>query len=106
MTNIAFLAIVLLLSVVIIINNKKATSGKEDSTLYDTIRLWDGASFNGWTAVLADTTIPTDEVWMIRDSVLWARGDMGYLQTNEDYSDYLLHVEWRWPETPVNSGIF
>lgn len=28
-----------------------------------------------------------------------------YLATTETYENYILHVEWRWPEKPGNSGI-
>jgi hypothetical protein len=28
------------------------------------------------------------------------------MRTKESYSNYRLHVEWRWPETGGNSGVF
>jgi len=31
---------------------------------------------------------------------------VGYLQTIEDFENYLLHVEWRYPGKPKNSRLF
>jgi hypothetical protein len=31
---------------------------------------------------------------------------VGYLRTEKEYSDYHLHVEWRYPEDATNSGVF
>lgn len=104
--NLFFLLIVLVLSVIIIYNNKKGGAEAEAAVAADTTWLWDGATFDGWKQVLADSTIPAEDVFQIRDSVIWFRGDYGYLETVNDYSDYKLHVEWRWPDEPVNSGVF
>ena len=30
----------------------------------------------------------------------------GYIRTKESYSNFKLHVEWRWTEEPSNSGVF
>jgi hypothetical protein len=30
----------------------------------------------------------------------------GYMKTENDYADYLLHVEWRWVSRGGNSGVF
>ena len=29
----------------------------------------------------------------------------GYVRTEMPYADYKLHLEWRWPKGPGNSGI-
>ena len=29
----------------------------------------------------------------------------GYIRTVESYTDYKLHLEWRWPQKPGNSGV-
>lgn len=104
--NLFFFGIVLLLSILIIINNKRATVGKQNLQAADTVRLWDGKSFNDWDFVLADSSLSPDDVWKISDGVIRCRGDFGYMQTKEIYSSYRLHVEWRWPENPGNSGVF
>jgi len=38
--------------------------------------------------------------------VIYCKGEpFGYLRTEKRYSNYHLHVEWRWPEKPTNSGV-
>ncbi len=42
-----------------------------------------------------------------KDGVIHISGDpFGYMRTKEIYSDYKLHVEWRWPDEATNSGVF
>lgn len=68
--------------------------------------LWNGRDFTGWTRYVADPQVNVDEIWQARDGVLYCAGKPnGYIRTNEQYKDYQLHVEWRWPETPTNSGV-
>jgi hypothetical protein len=69
--------------------------------------LWNGQDFTGWTRVLQDPHVDVDEVWRVRDGVLFCSGKpYGYMRTQQPYTEYHLHVEWRWPETPANSGVF
>lgn len=70
------------------------------------VMLWNGQDFTGWQRVLADATVDVDDVWWVRDGVIYCKGQPnGYLRTEERYSNYHLHLEWRWPETPTNSGV-
>jgi len=42
----------------------------------------------------------------VEDGVLNSLGDpFGYLLTRESYSNYKLHVEWRWAKEASNSGV-
>jgi hypothetical protein len=69
--------------------------------------LWNGKDFTGWTRVLADPSINVDDVWQVRDGVLYCAGKPnGYMRTQKKYADYHLHAEWRWPAAPANSGVF
>jgi len=69
--------------------------------------LWNGKDFTGWTRMVADPSVNVDTVWQVRDGVLWCSGKPnGYIRTQPQYADYHLHVEWRWPKTPTNSGVF
>jgi len=44
--------------------------------------------------------------WSVTDGVLRCEGKkVGYIRTVDSYADYKLHVEWRWPEQPSNSGV-
>ncbi|MCK4990558.1 MAG: DUF1080 domain-containing protein, partial [Bacteroidales bacterium] len=43
----------------------------------------------------------------VEDGVINTPGDpFGYIRTKESYSNFKLHVEWRWTEEPSNSGVF
>jgi hypothetical protein len=68
--------------------------------------LWNGRNFAGWTRVVADPAAEVNDVWRVRNGNLYCTGKPnGYIRTTASYSDYHLHVEWRWPETPTNSGV-
>ncbi|MHC4143566.1 MAG: 3-keto-disaccharide hydrolase [Planctomycetota bacterium] len=45
-------------------------------------------------------------VWKVRDGEIWCTGNpTGFLRTKEEYSNYKLVLEWRWPEKSGNSGV-
>ena len=68
--------------------------------------LWNGKDFSGWTFSIADSNITDDEIWSVKDGVIYCSGiSNGYMQTESDYSNYILHVEWRWVEKEGNSGV-
>ncbi len=68
--------------------------------------LWNGKDFTGWTRVVADSLVDVNDVWRIRDGNLDCAGiPNGYIRTTNSYSNYHLHVEWRWPDKPTNSGV-
>ena len=44
--------------------------------------------------------------WSVAKGVLRCEGKpVGYIRTESQYADYKLHVEWRWPGKPGNSGV-
>ncbi len=68
--------------------------------------LFNGQNLDGWKPFLQDDSVATADVWSVRDGVLRCEGQpFGYIRTVESYSNYTLHLEWRWPETPTNSGV-
>jgi hypothetical protein len=74
-------------------------------------QLWNGHDITGWTIFLKGGIPAPDGYWTAADGVLHFVGKpSGYLRTEKDYSNYHLHVEWRWGGTPKagtnNSGIF
>ncbi|GIW95696.1 MAG: hypothetical protein KatS3mg110_3745 [Pirellulaceae bacterium] len=74
----------------------------------DIIWLFDGKSLDAWTFYLQDPNAKLEDVWTIRDGVLVCRGrPVGYLRTKEEFSDYELRLEWRWPKgsSGGNSGV-
>ncbi|MHC4213792.1 MAG: 3-keto-disaccharide hydrolase [Planctomycetota bacterium] len=69
-------------------------------------RLWNGKDFSGWKLHVDDKTVDVDSVWSVTDGVIHCKGvPNGYIRTLKDYSNYKLHLEWRWAEKPTNSGV-
>jgi hypothetical protein len=69
--------------------------------------LFNGKTLKGWTVFVTDSTIAPAGFFYVKDCVIETPGvPMGYLRTTTEFADYRLHVEWRYPEKPTNSGIF
>jgi hypothetical protein len=69
--------------------------------------LFSGENLEGWTIFVEDSTVNPEDFFYINDGMIETVGvPMGYLRTINEYSNYHLHVEWRYPENPTNSGIF
>jgi hypothetical protein len=79
-----------------------ATSGCASRT-----RLFNGKDFAGWKLyVPPEKNVDVHDVWSVKDGVIHCKGKPnGYIRTNADYSNYKLHLEWRWAEKPTNSGV-
>jgi hypothetical protein len=70
------------------------------------VALWNGEDFSGWKLFIPDEDVDVQEVWSVRDGVIHCTGQPnGYMRTTREYADYHLHLEWRWPEKPTNSGV-
>jgi hypothetical protein len=62
--------------------------------------------FNGWTRDLAKKDVTIPEVWSLDDGVLTCKGQpYGVLRTEKEYGDYVLELEWRWPNKGGNNGV-
>ncbi len=69
--------------------------------------LFNGRDLSGWELVSLDKSVEPEDIWSVREGVIYCVGrPRGYLRTTEEYSNYYLHVEWRWPVEPTNSGVF
>ncbi len=76
------------------------------------ISLFNGKDLDGWVPFLHEDKAGDDKRfgaqknWSAGDGVMRCEGaKIGYIRTVESYSDYRLHVEWRWPGDPSNSGV-
>jgi hypothetical protein len=70
------------------------------------IGLFNGRDLAGWEYFLVAEGATMEEVWSVEDGLLVCRGEpRGYLYTENDYQDFRLVVEWRWPGDPGNSGV-
>ena len=82
----------------------KKISGNKVS---ETILLFNGKDLNNWVFKLKDPSIDPATVFTIRNGLIHISGNpFGYMRTKDIYSDYKLHVEWRWPTEATNSGVF
>ena len=69
-------------------------------------QLFNGDDLSGWSHYLVDPEVGMEDVWSVEDGILVCSGDpRGYLCTENDYENFRLVVEWRWPDTPGNSGV-
>lgn len=73
-----------------------------------TIDLFNGKDLSNWEFVLENNTKKASEVFTIKDGLLHITGTpFGYMSTKDTYSNFHLHVEWRYPYgEATNSGIF
>ena len=69
--------------------------------------LFNGKNLDGWTIYVDDPTVNPEEFFYVNDGMIETVGvPAGYLRTVKEYSNYHLHIEWRYPENPTNSGVF
>ena len=65
-------------------------------------------SLDAWECYLADPQAKVQDAWRIEDGVLICSGKpLGYLFTRQEYGDFVLKLQWRWPpeKKPGNGGV-
>ncbi|MHC4206761.1 MAG: 3-keto-disaccharide hydrolase [Planctomycetota bacterium] len=68
--------------------------------------LWNGKDFSGWKLYVPDEDINVNDIWSVREGVVHCKGKPnGYMRTKSKHANYRLHLEWRWPDEPTNSGV-
>lgn len=68
--------------------------------------LFNGKDLTGWYAYVADPSVDLSKYFYVKDGTIETVGTpAGYLRTKKEFSNYRLHVEWRYPEKEINSGI-
>ena len=93
-TPIKFAALLVMMLLVISCGSEKKT------------RLFNGKNLDNWSIYTDDPDVDPGSVFWVEDGILNTSGEpFGYLRTKESYSNYKLHVEWRWPGEPTNSGV-
>jgi len=71
------------------------------------IQLFNGKDLSNWEFKLKDPSVVSSEVFKVQNGVIQIKGDpFGYMRSKDTFSDYKLHVEWRWPVEATNSGVF
>ncbi len=77
----------------------------EPITPKEKIVLFNGKDLTGWVPYVRGKTDPKT-VFTVKDGVIHVAGKPpGYVRTARAYTNYKLHVEWRWPAKPTNSGV-
>jgi len=81
-------------------------SWRQGSTSGGKVVLWNGEDFSGWERFIPDAGADVNDVWRARGEILYCTGKPnGYIRTENPHQNYHLHVEWRWPDVPTNSGV-
>lgn len=73
----------------------------------ESIRLFNGRDLAGWS-IVADEEGGGAETWSVAEGELKCAGrPAGYVKTDEEFGDYTLTLEWRWPAGTAsgNSGV-
>ncbi|KPL15680.1 MAG: hypothetical protein AMS23_06090 [Bacteroides sp. SM1_62] len=69
------------------------------------VLLFNGKDLINWDKVVFEEA-DVDEVFQVGDGIIQVSGvPNGYIITRDSYSNYKLHVEWRWATEPTNSGV-
>ena len=68
--------------------------------------LWNGKDFSGWKLYTREPDHDVAKTWFVKNGLIRCEGKpAGYMRTEKDYADYLIHVEWRWPGKGGNNGV-
>ena len=105
----SFVTLILTLIMTMIISaSATKTSEKQNQPIVpkEKMMLWNGKDLTGWKPFIRDANADLTGTWSVSDNVIRCSGKpSGYMRTDSDYADYLLHVEWRWPGQGGNSGV-
>ncbi|NQU25784.1 MAG: DUF1080 domain-containing protein [Candidatus Nealsonbacteria bacterium] len=77
-------------------------------TLVPIQKLFNGKDLTGWSFRAPNADAKMEDTFSVHDGVLRCTGKpAGYLQTDKKYTDYILKLQWRWPEDvkPGNNGV-
>jgi len=86
-------------------NSKNQQNRRNDNSV--NIQLFSGQDLSNWTFHLKDPVVDPASVFKVQNGVIHIKGDpFGYMRTKDIYSEYKLHVEWRYPGEASNSGVF
>ncbi len=70
------------------------------------IELFNGQDLDNWNIVVGSEDGEPKDLFYVEDGIMNTLGDpFGYIRTKESYSNFKLHLEWRWTEEPSNSGV-
>ena len=69
------------------------------------VLLFNGEDLSNWEKVVFEEA-DVDDVFQVEGGIIKVSGvPNGYILSKDSYSNYKLHVEWRWAAEPTNSGV-
>lgn len=93
------LTVIAMLTVFSIVQNSASQDEK-------TISLFNGKNLDGWHIYVKDNEAKPEDVWKVKDGAMWCSGEpFGFIRTKQEFTDFKLTLEWKWPEEPTNSGV-
>jgi hypothetical protein len=102
---IAFRALLVTMAI-LVVTAESRQKRKEPVVPKKKIVLWNGRDFTGWKLFVEDPRHDVTKTWSVKGGVIRCKGlPAGYIRTEADYTNYNLHIEWRWPEEAGNSGV-
>jgi hypothetical protein len=70
------------------------------------IELFNGQDLDNWNIIVDSEDGEPSDLFYVEDGFLNTKGTpFGYIRTKESFSNYILHLEWRWTAEPANSGV-
>ncbi|RLD26294.1 MAG: DUF1080 domain-containing protein [Bacteroidetes bacterium] len=70
------------------------------------VMLFNGDDLENWNIFVSSSEVAPDDLFWVEDGMINTSGKPhGYIRTKDVYSNYKLHVEWRWSQEPTNSGV-
>jgi len=70
------------------------------------VMLINNDNLENWSIFVSNSDVEPGDLFWVEDGVINTSGKPhGYIRTKESYSNYKLHLEWRWTEEPTNSGV-
>lgn len=70
------------------------------------VMLFNGDNLDNWNIFVSSPDVQPENLFWVENGIISTSGKPhGYIRTKESYSNYKLHVEWRWTEEPINSGV-
>ncbi|PID93192.1 MAG: hypothetical protein CSA96_00495 [Bacteroidetes bacterium] len=68
--------------------------------------LFNGKDLSNWSIYLENDDAAPEEVFWVEDGMIHTSGvPNGYIRSKKSYSNFDLHIEWRWIEEAINSGV-
>lgn len=70
------------------------------------VMLFNGKDLDGWDYYLGKADEKLEDVWSVEKGVLKCKGKpAGFIFTKKEYENYVLTLQWRWPDKGGNNGV-